>query len=70
MIAGLSDHTLGVVAPVISVAMGAKVIEKHFILDKKIGGADAHFSLDEQEFSEMVNEMVKNQLKIRFRLYC
>ncbi len=52
---GLSDHTLGIEAPMIAVAMGAKVIEKHFILDKKIGGADAHFSLDEKEFKEMVN---------------
>lgn len=52
---GLSDHTMGTEAPVVAVALGAKVIEKHFILDKKIGGADAHFSLDEQEFTEMVN---------------
>jgi len=51
---GLSDHTLGIEAPMIAVALGAKVIEKHFILDKKIGGADAHFSLDEKEFSKMV----------------
>ncbi len=51
---GLSDHTMGTEAPVVAVALGAKVIEKHFILDKKIGGADAHFSLDEQEFTEMV----------------
>ncbi|WP_397300229.1 pseudaminic acid synthase [Nonlabens ulvanivorans] len=51
---GLSDHTMGIVAPVVSVAMGATVIEKHFILDKKIGGADAHFSLDEKEFTDMV----------------
>jgi pseudaminic acid synthase len=52
---GLSDHTMGTEAPVVAVALGAKVIEKHFILDKKIGGADAHFSLDEQEFTDMVN---------------
>lgn len=52
---GLSDHTMGIVTPVVSVAMGATVIEKHFILDKKIGGADAHFSLDEKEFTDMVN---------------
>ena len=52
---GLSDHTMGIEAPMIAVALGAKVIEKHFILDKKIGGADAHFSLDEQEFKQMVD---------------
>ena len=51
---GLSDHTMGIEAPMIAVALGAKVIEKHFILDKKIGGADAHFSLDEIEFKKMV----------------
>lgn len=51
---GLSDHTLGITVPVISVAMGATVIEKHFILDKSIGGPDASFSLDKKEFTEMV----------------
>ena len=52
---GLSDHTLGIEAPMIAVAMGATVIEKHFILDKSLGGADAHFSLDEKEFKKMVD---------------
>ena len=52
---GLSDHTLGTQAPAIAVAMGASVIEKHFILDKSIGGPDAHFSLDEKEFKQMVD---------------
>ncbi len=51
---GFSDHTLGITAPVVATTLGAKVIEKHFILDKSIGGADADFSLDKQEFSEMV----------------
>ncbi|RXJ95488.1 pseudaminic acid synthase [Arcobacter sp. AHV-9/2010] len=51
---GFSDHTLGIVAPVVAVTLGAKVIEKHFILDKSIGGADADFSMDKQEFSEMI----------------
>lgn len=53
--AGLSDHTMGIEAPVVAVALGAKVIEKHFILNKSIGGPDAHFSLDEQEFKQMVD---------------
>jgi len=52
---GLSDHTLGTQAPAIAVALGASVIEKHFILDKSIGGPDAHFSLDEKEFKQMVD---------------
>lgn len=59
---GLSDHTLGITAPVIAVALGAQVIEKHIILDKSIGGPDAHFSLDETEFKEMV-DAVRNAEK-------
>lgn len=51
---GLSDHTMGYVAPIVAVTLGARVIEKHFILDKSIGGPDASFSLDEKEFTEMV----------------
>lgn len=51
---GLSDHTLGTIVPVVATALGASVIEKHFILDRSIGGADASFSLDEKEFTEMV----------------
>lgn len=54
VVAGFSDHTMGILAPVAAVCMGAKVIEKHFILDKSIGGPDAEFSLDIQEFKEMV----------------
>lgn len=52
---GLSDHTLGIEAPVVAVSLGAIVIEKHFILHKEIGGPDAHFSLDELEFTQMAN---------------
>jgi pseudaminic acid synthase len=51
---GFSDHTLGISAPIAAVALEAKVIEKHFILDKSIGGPDAAFSLDKEEFSTMV----------------
>jgi len=54
VISGFSDHTLGSTAPITAVALGAKVIEKHFILDKSIGGADVDFSMDKQEFGEMV----------------
>ena len=54
VIAGFSDHTLGTTAPIVATTLGAKVIEKHFILDKSIGGADAEFSLDEKEFEEMI----------------
>lgn len=54
VISGFSDHTIGSTAPLAAVALGAKVIEKHFILDKSIGGPDADFSMDKQEFSEMI----------------
>jgi pseudaminic acid synthase len=54
VISGFSDHTLGTTAPVVATTLGAKVIEKHFILDKSIGGADADFSLDKKEFAEMI----------------
>jgi pseudaminic acid synthase len=57
--AGLSDHTMGIEGPVVAVALGATVIEKHFILNKSIGGPDAHFSLDEKEFTMMVNSVRK-----------
>jgi pseudaminic acid synthase len=51
---GFSDHTYGYLAPIVATTLGAKVIEKHFILNKEIGGPDADFSLDEAEFTEMV----------------
>ncbi len=51
---GFSDHTLGTTAPIVAVALGARVIEKHFILNKSIGGADADFSMDKDEFALMV----------------
>ncbi|MFX4237785.1 pseudaminic acid synthase [Aliarcobacter butzleri] len=54
VIAGFSDHTLGITAPIVATTLGAKVIEKHFILDKSIGGPDADFSLDKQEFADMI----------------
>lgn len=54
VISGLSDHTMGATVPVVATCFGAKIIEKHFILDHSIGGPDASFSMDESEFSEMV----------------
>lgn len=54
---GFSDHTYGSLAPTVATALGAKVIEKHFILDKAIGGPDADFSLDVGEFTELVNKV-------------
>jgi pseudaminic acid synthase len=57
VISGFSDHTIGTTAPIVAVTLGAKVIEKHFILDKSIGGADTDFSLDYKEFEEMVKNI-------------
>ena len=54
VISGFSDHTIGSTAPIAAVTLGAKVIEKHFILDKSIGGPDADFSMDKQEFADMI----------------
>jgi pseudaminic acid synthase len=54
VVAGLSDHTMGSTAPIVATVMGAKIIEKHFILDRSIGGPDASFSMNEQEFTDMV----------------
>lgn len=62
VISGLSDHTLGIIVPIIAVTIGAKVIEKHFILDKNICGPDATFSLDKTEFKSMV-DAVRNTEK-------
>ena len=47
---GISDHTTGIIAPVVAVAHGAKIIEKHFILDRNQGGPDSSFSLEPNEF--------------------
>lgn len=55
--AGLSDHSAGSLLPVLSVALGAVMIEKHFILDRKIGGPDAAFSMDFEEFKRMVQDV-------------
>ena len=64
VISGLSDHTLGITAPVVATVFGARVIEKHFITDRSIGGPDASFSLNEKEFTEMVRSVREAELAI------
>lgn len=51
---GLSDHSMSLIPPVTAVALGATVIEKHFTLDRALGGPDSGFSLNAAEFAEMV----------------
>lgn len=58
---GLSDHSEGVLAPVVATAMGAVMIEKHVILDRNMGGPDAHFSLEPAEFATLVKEVRRTE---------
>ncbi|MEG3768073.1 pseudaminic acid synthase [Alteromonas sp. 14N.309.X.WAT.G.H12] len=53
---GLSDHTGGIGAAVAAVALGATVVEKHFVLDRTAGGVDAAFSLQPEELTMLVTE--------------
>lgn len=55
--AGLSDHTMGSAVAVAAVALGATVIEKHFILDRSMGGPDSHFSMEPAEFKAMMSDI-------------
>jgi pseudaminic acid synthase len=61
---GLSDHTMGNTAPIVATVLGARMIEKHFILDKSIGGPDSEFSLDPIEFESLVREVRKAETAV------
>lgn len=56
-VCGLSDHSMGAEIPVAAVALGARVIEKHFTLSRQDGGEDSLFSMEPQEFKEMVKQI-------------
>src|SRR5690606_5456011 len=56
---GLSDHTMGYLVPTVAASLGAEVIEKHFILDRSLGGPDSSFSMEPEEFKEMVDSIRK-----------
>lgn len=64
VVSGLSDHTLGITAPIVATCLGARIIEKHFILDRSIGGPDASFSLNESEFTAMVKAVRETEKAI------
>ncbi|MDK2787428.1 MAG: hypothetical protein PWP07_653 [Epulopiscium sp.] len=51
---GYSDHTLGITVPIASVARGAKIIEKHFTLDRRLKGPDHQFAIEPDELKAMV----------------
>ena len=55
VVPGLSDHTMGSSVAIAAVALGAKIIEKHFILDRSMGGPDSVFSMEPAEFKQMVD---------------
>lgn len=61
---GLSDHTTGIGVAVAAVALGATVIEKHFVIDRTAGGVDAAFSLEPSEFSQLVQETTRAAIAV------
>ncbi len=61
---GYSDHTEGIEVPIAAVAMGAKVIEKHFTLDKTMQGPDHKASADVAEFKRMVEGIRKMEIML------
>jgi pseudaminic acid synthase len=61
---GLSDHSLGSTASVVSVALGACFIEKHLTLSRTDGGVDSHFSLEPSEFRQLVGEVRRAEAMI------
>lgn len=64
---GLSDHSMNIETVVTGVALGARVVEKHFTLDRKLGGADAAFSLNPEEMADTV-QAIRNAEKLLGRV--
>lgn len=61
---GLSDHSMSIVPPICAVVMGAMVIEKHFTIDRSLGGEDSGFSLNKEEFRLMVEKVRETELAV------
>ena len=61
---GLSDHSMGSVGAVAAVALGARVIEKHFCLSREIENPDASFSMNPEEFAQMVKDIRQAEMAI------
>lgn len=59
IVVGLSDHTMGCEVAIAGVSLGAKIVEKHFILDRNMNTPDSEFSMEPHEFKEMV-ESIRN----------
>jgi len=57
LVTGLSDHSLGSIAAITAVALGAKIIEKHFCISREIENPDSSFSMEKDEFAAMVRDI-------------
>ncbi|AKA70301.1 pseudaminic acid synthase [Clostridium scatologenes] len=64
VVSGLSDHTLGISVPIAAVAVGAKIIEKHFTLCRADGGPDSAFSLEPEELKVMVKSIRETEMAL------
>jgi pseudaminic acid synthase len=61
---GVSDHTFGSLVPIVAVSLGATVVEKHFILDRSLGGPDSAFSTEPKEFRKMVDAVRETEISL------
>ena len=61
---GYSDHTMGIIAPPVAVALGAEVIEKHYTLDRSQTGPDHPFAIEPHELSQMVRAIRDTELML------
>ena len=61
---GLSDHSIGIIAPVVAATLGIVLIEKHLTLNKKNGGIDSEFSLDPADFKNLIISVKQTKLSL------